>query len=168
MAEESLLDLLLNRQSGSDRLMSLLPLLQAGGLSSGGGVPSMSTNGTPFVPGAFGNSEVDVLLPGDPRLRSGLGVTLARPAMKSLRGIARNLGLQGVDWGGGYRSPAQQRAAIAAGRPAAPEGQSFHQEGLAIDLAAALQNARVEAALRAAGWNQLPSEPWHWSYGVSG
>lgn len=119
--------------------------------------------------GIFGNNSVDVLGPDDPRLRSGLGVTLARPAMKSLRQIARELGLQGTDFGGGYRSPSEQ-SSLYAQKPgvAAPPGSSYHQEGLAIDLAAALQNARVEAALRAAGWNQLPGEPWHWSYGVSG
>jgi hypothetical protein len=99
------------------------------------------------------------------------GVTLARPAARSLRDIIQELGLQGQDFGGGYRSPGEQ-ASIYASKPglAAPPGSSYHQEGLAIDLAAALQNARVERALAQAGWNQFsPSgEPWHWSYGVTG
>lgn len=140
----------------------------------GGGGPSTpgaSFGGTPPGRGIFGNDEVDVLQPGDPRLVDRYGVTLARPAMRSLTDVLQSLGIHPGDVGGGYRSP-QGQADIYASKPglAAPPGSSYHQEGLAIDLAAALQNARVERALQAAGWNRFsPSgEPWHWSYGVTG
>lgn len=168
----SLLDELLNSGDGPQQKYAMLQAL-SGGSSMGTGGPRptslMDVASAPPGRGIFGNSEVNVLMQDDPRLRSGLGVTLAQPAMHSLRSIARELGLQGVDFGGGYRNP-QEQANLYASKPgvAAPPGSSYHQEGLAIDLAAALQNARVENALRQAGWNQLSTEPWHWSYGVSG
>lgn len=118
--------------------------------------------------GIFFNDEVNVLQQDDPRLVSRYGVTLARPAMRSLAEVLQSLGYRG-DAGGGYRTSAEQ-AALRAAKPglAAPEGGSFHQEGIAIDLAAALQNPRAFNALRQAGWNQLEGEPWHWTFGTYG
>jgi len=171
-----IMDLLLQQPSNQDRFQQILPLLQQQGalsqLTRGGGAGSLNYGGdTPPGRGIFFNNEVDPLQPGDPRLVQVGGVTLARPAARSLRDIIQDLNLQGTDFGGGYRSP-QEQAALVASKPglAAPVGSSYHQEGLAIDLAAALQNARVERALAQAGWNQFsPSgEPWHWSYGVTG
>lgn len=162
----SLLDLLLNEPSMAQRAMGVISSMQ----SAGGHDPRSSADlgGTPPGRGIFGNDDVDVLMPGDPRLVDRFGVTLARPAMRSLADVLQSLGYHG-DAGGGYRTPAEQ-SALRASKPglAAPEGSSFHQEGLAIDLASALQNPQAFAALRQAGWNQLAGEPWHWSYGVSG
>lgn len=162
--------------------MSLLEELLAGpgpqeryqqlqGLRSmmGGGGPS--TPGTSFAPpgrGIFGNDSVDVLQEGDPRLRGVGGTTLARPAARSIADVLRDLGIPAQNIGGGYRTAAQQADMIARGAPAAPVGSSFHQEGLAIDLASALQNQRVFNALEQAGWQQLRGEPWHWTYGTYG
>lgn len=104
------------------------------------------------------------------------GVTLQAPAMQALLSA---LGRYGYRPGVGelglfgplstYRTYAQQRN-LYASKPgvAAPPGQSYHQQGLAIDVPAALQTAKFFALLRALGWNQLPSESWHWSYGVTG
>lgn len=138
---------------------------QSGGMR-GNGPGSYPTGNVPSGRGIFFNDQVDVLGPDDPRLVSRYGVTLARPAMRSLVDIFGN---RNVDIGGGYRSPGEQ-ASLYANKPgvAAPPGSSYHQEGLAIDLAAAFQKARWERQLAAAGWNRLPGEPWHWSYGVSG
>lgn len=135
---------------------------RAGGGGGGGGYPAGSV---PSGRGIFFNSDVDVLQPGDPRLVDRFGVTLARPAARSLAGIFR----PGMDIGGGYRSPGEQ-SSLYASKPgvAAPPGSSYHQEGLAIDLASQFQKPRWERQLAAAGWNQLPGEPWHWSYGVRG
>lgn len=170
----SLLDELVSQYpSPQERFQSIAPFLRAPGTAPGGPGQNSLIDFVSAPPGRgiFGNSEVDVLGQGDPRLRSGLGVTLAQPAMHSLREIARTLGLTNVDWGGGYRNP-QEQANLYASKPgvAAPPGSSYHQEGLAIDLASALQNARVAQALQQAGWNQFSpqGEPWHWSYGVTG
>lgn len=147
--------LLQNAQSPMARLQSILPLIQGSSTGASG-------------LGALGNDQVDVLSPDDPRLRSGFGVTLARPAYNSLVDLLRQYGFHG-DAGGGYRTP-QEQANLYSSKPgvAARPGSSYHQEGLAIDLAAALQNPRFFNLLRQAGWNQLAGEPWHWSYGVSG
>ena len=151
----------------SSGLMSLLPLLMAQG-SRGGGGRGGGPGGTDFAPpgrGVFGNDQPDPLGPNDPRLVTDYGVTLARPAMRSLRGIFGN---RDIDLGGGYRTPQEQANMNPA--LAAPVGQSYHQEGLAIDLASQFQNARVARLLAQAGWNQFSpgGEPWHWSYGVTG
>lgn len=175
----SILDLIQNRPSATDRIVSLLPLISdpgVGDLVNRGNDPGYNdlVNYSGDVPrgrSIFFNEQVDVLQPGDPRLVNVGGTQLARPAARSLRDILRDLGLQGTDVGGGYRDP-QNQASLYAAKPgiAAPPGSSYHQEGLALDLAVALQNARFEQALAAAGWNQFsPSgEPWHWSYGVTG
>lgn len=165
-------------ESGNQNLGSILPLLlaqqhggQGGGGGGGGGLSGAGMGNTPSGPGIFGNSSVDVLGANDPRLVNIGGTQLARPAARSLRGILQDLGLQGSDVGGGYRSPAEQ-VAIHNAKPglAADPGSSYHQEGLAIDLAAALQNKRFEQAMAQSGWNRFSpgGEPWHWSYGVTG
>jgi hypothetical protein len=162
----SLLDMLLNEPSAAERAMGVIASMQ----SAGGHDPRSSADigTTPPGRGIFGNDVVDVLGANDPRLVSRFGVTLARPAMRSLADVLGQLNYRG-DAGGGYRTSAEQ-AALRAAKPglAAPVGSSFHQEGLAIDLAAALQNPRAFNLLRQAGWNQLEGEPWHWSSGVYG
>ena len=161
----SLLDELLQGPDAEDRFMSLASMM--GGQKD---PHSGLTSSAPPGGGIFGNDTVNVLDPNDPRLVTRFGVTLARPAMRSLSDVLKQYGYHG-DAGGGYRSTAEQ-AALRAAKPglAAPVGGSYHQEGLAIDLAAALQNARFARLMRAAGWNQFsPSgEPWHWSFGVRG
>lgn len=160
----SLIDELLQSGGPEDKLAMLSSIMgQASGRGTGGFGPSSAPPGR----GIFGNDQVDVLGQNDPRLRTRYGVTLARPAMNSLSDVLQQIGFQG-DAGGGYRTASQQAGMNPA--LAAPVGQSYHQEGLAIDLASALQNARVSRLLEAAGWNQFsPSgEPWHWSYGVTG
>jgi hypothetical protein len=170
------MDLLLQQPSNQDRFQQILPLLQQQGALSalnnrgqGGGLSNYSGN-VPAGRGIFFNDQVDVLDPNDPRLVTRSGVTLARPAMRSLTDVLNQYGYGG-DAGGGYRSTAEQSALVAS-KPglAAPVGSSYHQEGLAIDLASALQNPKFARLMQQAGWNQFNSslEPWHWSYGVTG
>lgn len=165
----SLLEELLSGPGPQDRLMQLQQL-QAMTAGRGGAPTPGSPSSAPPGRGIFGNDQVDVLGANDPRLVSRFGVTLARPAMRSLTDILREVGFHG-DAGGGYRTAGEQ-ASLVASKPglAAPVGSSYHQEGIALDLAAALQNARVERLLQQNGWNRFsPSgEPWHWSYGVTG
>lgn len=151
-------------QERYQQLSQLQALMGGGGPST----PGASSYGTPPGRGIFGNDEVDVLQAGDPRLRSVGGTTLARPAARSIIDVLRGLGLPVSNIGGGYRTATEQQAMLDRGAPAAPVGSSFHQEGLAIDLAAALQNQRVFNALEQAGWQQLRGEPWHWTYGTYG
>jgi hypothetical protein len=66
---------------------------------------------------------------------------------------------------GGYRHEQP------AGNPmAAPENMSYHEQGLAVDASWWTQHPELARALAQAGWNRFsPStEPWHWSYGVTG
>lgn len=171
---DSLLELLIQRPSAAERFMSVLPMLKSNTLFSGlpssidpDATGSYLNGDVPPGRGIFFNNQVDVLQQNDPRLITRRGVTLARPAMHSLIDILKKVGYKG-DAGGGYRTASQQAGMNPA--LAAPVGQSYHQEGIAIDLAAALQNARVERLLSQAGWNRFsPSgEPWHWSFGVTG
>lgn len=161
----SLIDELLQSGGPQDKLAMLASMQQEQG--GGGGMGGLG--GSPAPP-TSGSNGVDVLQPNDPSLVTRFGVTLQRPAMHSLADIVQQLGYHG-DVGGGYRSP-QEQANIYAQKPglAAPPGSSYHQEGLALDLAQALQNARASKLFQQAGWNQFsPSgEPWHWSYGVTG
>ncbi len=95
--------------------------------------------------------------------------------MRSLVDIARESDiLPGIrelnQIGQGYRSPEQQRVAAATNPNAAPFGQSYHPEGLAIDAGWWYDHPELARALELAGWNRFsPStEPWHGSYGVVG
>lgn len=172
--------------------MQLMSLQQLAGPQGGGGGgsplggvdPSTSGNdsGT-YVTGdtAFPYTEYDRPysgVPGDMITR--WGITLQPGPMRSLLQIARgsdllpgareiNKILQG------YRSYAAQAAA--GGTPQNPggynpnattAGNSYHGQGLAIDAGWWTAHPDLARALAAAGWNQLPSESWHWSYGVSG
>lgn len=145
--------------------MAMAARQQPGGRGTTGGGSLDYSYDAPPGRGIFFNDQPDPLGPNDPRLVTDYGVTLARPAMRSLRSIFGN---RDIDLGGGYRT-AQEQAGM---NPAlaAPVGQSYHQEGLAIDLAAAFQKAKWERALAQAGWNRFSpqGEPWHWSYGVTG
>jgi len=109
-------------------------------------------------------------------LGSFMGMTLQQPALQSLLQAlqaynympgAKEASLFGPE--ATFRTAAQQ-AALYQQKPgvAAPPGQSLHQQGLDTDLPAALQTQRFFDLLRSLGWYQLPSEPWHWSYGVLG
>ena len=109
-------------------------------------------------------------------LASSGGITLQSPALQSLMNA---LGQYGLRPGTGeaslfgpqatYRTY-QQQADLYKRKPgvAAPPGHSLHQQGLAIDLPSALQTQKFFDLLRALGWYQLRTEPWHWSYGVYG
>ena len=158
-------ELVAQHQSPEDRMMQLAPFLRAQGQAPAQN--SLVDYAAPPGRGIFGNDQPDPLNANDPRLVDRFGVTLARPAMRSITEIMRTLGLHG-DIGGGYRTAAEQAGMNPA--LAAPVGQSYHQEGLAIDLAQQFQTAAMERALRQAGWNQFSpqGEPWHWSYGVTG
>lgn len=161
----SLMDLLLAEPSAQDRYAQALQMTAGpSGPQGPGGVDPVNR----LAHGIFGNDQVDVLQADDPRLRTRFGLTLAKPAMRSLADVLQQLGYHG-DAGGGYRTAAQQAGMNPA--LAAPVGQSYHQEGLAIDAAAALQNNPQFARLmQAAGWNRFSpgGEPWHWSFGVTG
>ena len=102
------------------------------------------------------------------------GITLQQGPMRSLWQIARESNLlpgarEIGQIGQGYRSYSDQVSGYAQspGR-FAPPGQSYHGQGLAIDAGWWTDRPQLLAALQAAGWNQLPSEDWHFSYGVSG
>lgn len=111
-----------------------------------------------------------------------LGATLQPTALQSLISAASQYGYQPgyqeLSMFGPqatYRTYAQQAAL--GGTPQNPggsnpnattAGNSLHEQGLAIDLPAALQTAKFFDLLRALGWFQLEGEPWHWSYGVYG
>ena len=162
----SLMDLLLNDESAQDKYAQAQSIMQAqAGPSDPRGLAEVG--GTPPGRGIFGNDQVDVLQADDPRLVERFGLTLARPAMRSLTDVLREYGFHG-DAGGGYRTAEEQGNMNPA--LAAPVGQSYHQEGLAVDLASVLQNPQVSRLLEQAGWNQFSpgGEPWHWSYGVTG
>ena len=161
----SLTDFLLARPSAQERYLSLQSLL-------GGTAQAHPSVGT----AAPTTSSTGVLQPGDPLLSSRRGVTLQDQAMQSLLDIARQYGaMPGARELGSvtdsYRSPEQQAAAYAAkpGVAAAP-GASYHQQGLAVDWGWASQQPELVRLLQAAGWNRFDpeSEPWHWSFGVTG
>jgi hypothetical protein len=158
---------------GQDFLQQLIRMASqpsgGGGGAQGAGVGPIDTSGI-----TTGNA----LAPGSPLLDTRRGVTLQGDALQALLQAARRydylpkgreLGLFGPQ--STYRSP-QEQADLYAAKPgvAAPPGQSFHQQGLAIDVPAALQTDEFERLLRRLGWNQGLSfgEPWHWSFGVTG
>ncbi len=103
------------------------------------------------------------------------GLTLQRGPMRSLVDLFRGPesvlpGLRELNQAGqGYRSYEQQVAAQ--GNPyAADPGESYHQQGLAVDFGWINQYPDLVQALYEAGWNQFNRgyEPWHFSYGVVG
>jgi len=165
-------------------LMSLLAPQSTGSSSSYSSVPS-DTTGEPAGPGTFhapegGDTENPYrvwdlpfagLQPDDPQLVTRHGVTLQRGPLRSLVDIARESdilpGLRELNQIlQGYRSPEQQAYAAQTNPNAAEFGYSYHPEGLAADMG--WWTDRLADELWAAGWNQLPSESWHWSYGVEG
>lgn len=182
----SILDLLQQKPSMTDRIMGLLPLLGALGQPSGGGTLGGLSYGAP------GGSQGSVVGPGGPteyqyteydrpytgvpgNLVTRQGVTLQRGPMRSLVDIARESnilpGIQEIGQiGQGYRPVSAQAAGYAQDpNRFAPPGQSYHGQGLAIDAGWWSERARLANALRQAGWNlPMDYEPWHWSYGVSG
>jgi len=162
----SLMDLLLEGPSAQDKFAQVQQMMQQQG-TTGPSDPQGLAGAAPPGRGIFGNDQVDVLQEGDPRLVDRFGLTLARPAMRSLTDVLREYGFHG-DAGGGYRTSEEQGNMNPA--LAAPVGQSYHQEGLAVDLASVLQNAQFSQLMQQAGWNQFSpgGEPWHWSYRVTG
>jgi hypothetical protein len=175
------MDLLAKTTSPQDRFMQLLSLQQMtnpGGSGAPGSVdPASSGSGTaiPSGPTKYGYTEYDRPYSGVPaNMLTRFGVTLQPGPMRSLLEIARASGLlpgaQEVGQiGQGYRSYSDQVAGYASdpGR-FAPPGQSYHGQGLAIDAAWWTEHAKLARELGLAGWNQLPSESWHYSYGASG
>ena len=109
-------------------------------------------------------------------MSSMLGATLQPGALQSLVTAASQFGLRPGYQELGMFGPQstyrtwEQQAALYKNKPgvAAPPGSSLHQQGLAIDLPAALQTQKFFDILRALGWFQLRGEPWHWSYGQYG
>ena len=187
------MDLLARMPSSQDRLMQILSLqnmVQPGGDT---GSTGSALTGAPVGSGGSGTTVVpngDTKFPYQEYARpySGVpddmvtkkGITLQRGAMKSLWQMALESKLmKGVQEIGqinqGYRSYADQAAA--GGTPENPggnnpnattAGNSYHGQGLAIDAAWWTDHPELAQALGLGGWNQLPSESWHWSYGVSG
>lgn len=152
----ALLSALLNRPTASDRLLSLLPML----LSS---APS-----APIAP----STSVDLNAP----LVTRMGVTLQRPAMRSLIDIARQSdilpGIRELRYVTDSYRTYEQQADLYRRKPglAAPPGSSLHEKGLAIDWGWATQYPELIRLLEAAGWNRFDpqKEPWHWSYRLVG
>lgn len=162
-----ILDLIVESPSTGEKLLQLLPLF----MPSSGRQARAAGYGV-----ATGNIATgSALLANDPRLRAGPhGVTLQRPALRSLRMLRRDLGVPIFrNITSSYRTPEQQ-AALYAQKPglAAPPGKSYHQQGLAIDINSGwiAANPEVRQWLLAHGWRQFDpqKEPWHFSYGVVG
>ncbi len=144
-------------------------------LSMGGAVSATGPRGGGSTSYSFANTS-GALDPNSQLLRTVKGVTLQKGALRSLIDIARRSdvlpGTQELrNISDSYRSYAEQAAAYAS-KPglAAPPGQSYHGKGLAIDASWWSSNPQLAKMLAAAGWNRFsPStEPWHWSYGVTG
>lgn len=98
------------------------------------------------------------------------GVTLQRSAMSNLLSMGP-LGKRILSKiGGGYRDLAAQARAYQAyqngtGNMAARPGHSYHNYGLAFDLASQIGKPLRQALLRAGWRNDVPGEWWHWSIG---
>lgn len=174
----SLMDFLLNQPSPQERFLQLQQM--QGGPSE---APASDPAATALDPGEIQTNGLydywvtDLPFPGldpnDPRLVTRKGVTLQAGPLQSLIDIARQSDiLPGAREVSkilqGYRSPEQQKVAARTNPNAADFGSSYHPLGLAIDAAWWTAHPELARALNAAGWNQLPSESWHWSYGVSG
>jgi hypothetical protein len=107
-------------------------------------------------------------------------IGMAAPAMRSLMQLKDLFNVKPLaNASGGFRSHAQQKALYAdylAGRhPAtvAKPGTSLHEKGLAIDFNTGWITAPAQKDVRRwllnHGWhNDVPGEPWHWSFGQSG
>lgn len=136
--------------------------------AGGGGLNQLAQGGV-----VGGPISTDVLMPGDPLLRTKKGDTLQKAAMRSLLRIRRETGLPVFQIvGSTYRTPEQQ-AALYQQKPglAAPPGQSLHQRGLAVDLVTTHPLfEKLRRAMLAAGWNQFDAglEPWHLSFRETG
>lgn len=158
------------------------PVSSDPGVSSGGGNAdstfSLEGGGQP-VPTADGTTQYPYRTwsmpyygkPGN--LVTRRGITLQRGPMHSLMDIARASdlapGAREIDWIlQGFRSQDAQRYAAQHNPNAADYGHSYHPMGLAIDAGEWTSRPELYRALLAAGWNQLPTESWHYSYGVSG
>ncbi len=160
----ALLDFIMQQPSLAQRLMSIMPMTGQSGVGGGGNAAYPYTQGTTLP------SNSDLLV-------SRQGVTLQRGPMRSLVDIARRSDiLPGIQEIGkinqGYRDYAGQVAAYRSSAPgmAAVPGTSLHGRGLAVDASWWTQHPELARAMADAGWNQFsPStEPWHWSYGVTG
>lgn len=136
-----------------------------------GGLSALAAREVGALPAAGNIIEGD-LTPANLATRK--GVTLQRPALRSLTQLRRQLGLPiFANITSDYRTQAQQ-AALYQQKPglAAPPGKSLHQQGLAIDVNTGwlAQHPEVRNWLRQSGWFQFDAskEPWHFSYGRTG
>lgn len=161
------------------QLLSLQQMQQPGGSAPGSVDPNSSGGGSVVGPNgdtAFPYQTYDQPYSGTPgNLMTRWGVTLQAGPMRSLLRIARGSDLMPgarelrmiTD---SFRNYAAQAAAYQ-NKPglAAPPGQSYHGQGLAID-AGWWTDHGLGSLLTAADWNQFDSgkEPWHYSYGVTG
>ena len=114
----------------------------------------------------------------NPQLGSWNGTTLSVSALGSLQQVSKQVGV--IISGGGYRSYETQAGLDtnndgikdgSNGVAVAPEGGSWHEVGLAVDVSSTLRSRadwpRIVRALRAAGWrDNVPGEPWHFAYRV--
>lgn len=105
----------------------------------------------------------------DPEMVTARGIQLQKGPMRSLRDIARESDiLPGTQEIGkiltGYRDP------YIVTPMSTPAGMSWHHQGLAIDAGWWNKYPELVQALQQAGWNRFDpeTEPWHWSYGVTG
>jgi D-alanyl-D-alanine carboxypeptidase len=117
---------------------------------------------------------------------TGGGITVAASIVDKVQRLLDDAHADGVDMcGGGYRSSADQIAtrkangcpdvytspASSCHPPTAPPGKSMHERGLAIDFTqggrALTRDSSGFSWLRSHagsyGFQNLPSEPWHWS-----
>src|SRR5512133_3602244 len=149
----SIVEMLLNEPSTASRYQQLMQMMTGGTTPGGGGGGSLG--GGPI-------SEGDVLAPGSDLLSSRRNVTLQSPALRALVQAAREYGAApgarelGMSGWSSYRTP-QEQADLYAAKPdvAAPPGQSYHQQGLAVDLPGALQTQKFFDILGSLGWHQL-------------
>lgn len=127
-----------------------------------GGATSTVTGGNGYLSGTT------LTLPDwyKPGLATWKGTTLNPAALAAYQKASQIFG-KAIPVTDSYRSYQAQVDAYA-NKPdlAAPPGSSYHQLGLAIDVSGL--TSQMAAALRAAGFKQLPSESWHWTYRLVG
>jgi len=170
----SLMDYLLAQPSLLERFVSLQGILGQPGMQNGSSPPPVTGNRGSSV--GLGPTGGDNWGPTDP-LTSFKTVTLAEPALRSLMSIAQQYRGPGMGelnrWGdlASYRTYAEQAGLggtqqnPGGSNPNATwAGNSMHEKGIAIDVPGWLQTAAFFDLLRKAGWNQLASEDWHWTY----